>query len=258
MAEEERLTKRERRKRARQQRAREEAAQARRARRNRILAIVGTVAGVAAVVALLVVTREPPAPTGIAIQRAAAQQAAQTAGCAPVDIPPPQSTSHFQGAAPPASAVYPVRPTHSGPHTSQVGPVGAFDDPLEETTTTHNLEHGSVIAWFDPAAVDSSTAAAIRRWATERNRAGFRGSGGAGIIAAPFPDGLSTGKAVALRAWGVALDCRGWSQQVADAFVIANFGTHGRAPESSIAGYPDGVLSFAPQPTGGSPRATGP
>ncbi|MGH3442735.1 MAG: hypothetical protein ACRDUY_11975 [Nitriliruptorales bacterium] len=139
MAEERRLTKRQRRERARREGARKEQEQRRRARRCRFTAVGGTILGVAGIVVLLVVTREPPATTGITIDEQAAEAAAAAAGCATVDIPA-LSASHVSEPAPPPEQLYPVRPTHSGPHVPSTAPVGAFDDSVDERATTHNLE----------------------------------------------------------------------------------------------------------------------
>lgn len=260
MAERERLTKQQRREQARRERREREAAAARAARRRRLVTIASTVAVIAGVAAVFVLSREPAAEKNITVDQAAAVAAAQAAGCQGVDIPDLQSSPHLDEPAPPPTSLYPVRPTDSGPHFGDTAAVGAFDSYQDERRVVHNLEHGSVVGWYDPDKADGD---ALRDWVRARNRAGFRGDGpGVGLIAAGFPDGLSTGKAVALRAWGVALDCDRFDQTVADAFVIQNFGTHGRAPEGSFAAYPEDVLRFteapAPGPTGTTPATVSP
>ncbi len=256
VAQGERPTKRERRERARAERRAREAAAAKKRRQRRALTIVVAVASVAAVAILVAVTRQPPPPRDIVIERAAAADAFSTAGCIEVEVPNLPSSPHLEAGAPPAHELYPVRPTSQGPHLGNVAPVGVADR-LDERATTHNLEHGAVVVWYDPdAQVD---AGALEKWATDRNRAGFQlGGAGAGIIVSPYRDDFTSGKAVALRAWGTAIDCDQFDQLVADAFLIERFGTHGNAPERGLAGYPGGVLSYAeeapaPAPTDRAP-----
>lgn len=268
MADDERLTKKERREQRRRERRAQEAEQARRERRRRLLTIAGTVAAVLAVAAVFWFTREPPTPDEtIVVQAAEAQEAVEAAGCEPVDIPPPASAAHLDEPAPPAEELYPVRPTAAGPHFGRTAPVGAHDEYVDERETTHNLEHGSTVVWWDPQLVEDP--APIEGWAETRGRMGFSAAAGqmgtgAGIIAAPFETALDSGKAIALRAWGVALDCDEWNETLADAFLASNYGTHGQAPERSIAPYPEEALrleggeeqpSPGAEPTGGDTEA---
>ncbi|MDQ4129450.1 MAG: DUF3105 domain-containing protein [Actinomycetota bacterium] len=254
MAEGGRPTKRERREHARAERRAREAAAAKRRRQRRIVTVAVAVAALAAVVILVAVTRQPPAPTNIAIERTAAVDAFSAAGCGEVDVPALPSSPHLEAGAPPAHELYPVRPTSQGPHLGNVAPVGVADR-LDERVTTHNLEHGAVVVWYDPdAGVDGG---AIEKWATDRNRAGFDlGRAGAGILASPYRDDFTSGKAVALRAWGTAIDCDQFDPLVADAFLIERFGTRGNAPERGLAGYPNGVLYYASEGPAAEPTET--
>lgn len=249
MAEERRLTKKERREKRRRERQREEAAEQRQERRRRMLAIGGTAVAIAGIVALIVFTGGSSGETGIVIDPAEAQQASQSAGCTTPQVPAQSGAAdHINPAeAPPASQLYPVRPTASGPHFPTQHPTGVYDDPIDERATTHSLEHGGVIVWYVPDAVDGQTVSQIEDWANGRNSAGFNVNPrfGAGIIAAPFPDGTSTGNPVALRAWGVAVDCAQFNETVADSFLINNFASHGQSPEGGGIAYPEDVLSFS-------------
>jgi hypothetical protein len=186
------------------------------------------------------------------VDPAAAAQARDDAGC---DLLREREPLPDRGHFPPADAPDPAdiytdgRPTHSGPHTDAIHPFlpGAADRHLDERTLTHNLEHGAVVVWFDPAQVDLATAQRIAERAAALNASGFRFDGsGAAIFVSPFDDpGISSGKALAFRAWGTAMDCDRWDQTVADAFVIDHFGSRGAAPERLLAPYPDGVLDYA-------------
>lgn len=252
MAEEERLTKRERRERAREERRRKEAEEAKRTQRQRLTSILVTaliVVGVGAVVWSAVSGDEEGAiDDAILVSSSEVEEARSAAGCEVVaDAPFPDSGHHDPASAPPADALYTgVRPTHSGPHFSGVHPVVSFSgDQLEERALTHNLEHGAVIAWFDPEQVDGGTMDDIGAWAERLNNSGFDSRGGAAVFSAAYEDpGITSGKAIAFRAWGYALDCDTWDETVANGFVIDRYGTHGAAPERNFAPYPEQVLRY--------------
>jgi hypothetical protein len=116
--------------------------------------------------------------------------------------------------------------------------------PVDERALTHNLEHGSVIAWFDPEQVDSGTERDMETWMLSRQQMGFESRAGGDVFVSPYA-GITSGKAIALRAWGEAMDCDAWNQDVADAFIIDHWGTHGIAPERPLSPYPDGALSYS-------------
>ncbi len=237
-----RPTKRERRERARAERRAQAAAEARNARWRRVRNVTVTIVAVAGVAAIVIGTWPTPVET-VEVSAAQAAEAAEAAAC---DAPQltAGSTAHLDPAAAPSPAeLYPERPAHSGPHFGMpMAPVGFVEDGVDERAVLHNLEHGSVIAWFDPAAIEDQGRDELERWVRDRNRAGFNlGGGGVGVIASPFPDGLD-GHAVAFRAWGAATDCAHFDATVADAFLASNFGDRGQAPEGRMAGFPSDAL----------------
>jgi hypothetical protein len=254
VAERERLTNKERRAQAREERKRKEAEAA--AKRKRAAVRNGLVTAlIVAVVAAVVLQAFLGGPDEIGdpilISSTEAEDARTAAGCEVLaDREPLPDRSHFAAnQAPPADAIYTdIRPTHSGPHTESVHPIvpeGASSQ-LDERSTTHNLEHGAIIAWYDPEQVDRATANEMGEWAGLLNANGFRvDRAGTAIFVAPYTEpGISSGKAVAFRAWGTAMDCDEWDETVANSFVIEHFGTHGIGPERTFAPYPEGVLEF--------------
>jgi hypothetical protein len=252
VAERERLTNKERRAQAREQRKREEAEAAKRAKRNQLRNAGITAAIVAVVGAVIFQAVSGGAPSlddAILVSSEDADAAREAAGCeVTTEREPLPERFHFEpGAAPEADAIYTAeRPTHSGPHTPNVNPVGSFSSQVDERTSTHNLEHGSVIVWYDPDDAGDQ-AGDIADWTELLNANGFEGpaNSGAGIISAAYEDpGISSGKAVAFRAWGTAMDCDTFDEDVANAFVIENYGTRGIGPERTFAQYPEGVLEF--------------
>lgn len=207
-----------------------------------VAGLVGTV-----VVATTVAGRRAPGP-GV-LDPAQVQQRGAAAGCTTVvDGEPLDDRRHLDPAdAPPADVLYPDRPAHSGRHFADLlpAPDGLAAAPIDERAVLHNLEHGSVVVWLDPAALDVRTPEAVGQWRDERADLGFRSRSGGAVFASPMPRDLDDPPPVALRAWGVAVDCERFDPVVADAFLAQHWGSHGQAPEADLSPYPDGVLRFA-------------
>lgn len=266
MAEHERLTNKERRERARAERKRKEEEAAQKAKRQRLTSILASVL-VLGLIGVVVFTALAGDDAGevedtITLASAEAEEARASAGCEVVDDTPLPSRDHFDAAAaPPADVLYTgVRPTHSGSHYTTTHPTLPFSgDQLDERALTHNLEHGAVIAWFDPAQVDDATTDAMREWSTRLNNSGFDAQGGAAIFAAAYEEpGISSGKAIAFRAWGIAMDCDEWDEDAANSFVIDRYGSHGIAPERNFAPYPEEVLRYEDREVGDTPDTEAP
>lgn len=269
VAEQERLTKAERREQKRLKRQEEErvaAQQASRDRRRNISYAVSLVAvvGVLVYFALGNVTTAAE----VTLARSDAEDARSSAGCEALDVglitdedTAPLgvlSRAHLEPAtAPPADSLYVKgRPTASGPHFEQPLPIvnGVREQPIDERGSTHNLEHGSILVWFDPEQVPAEDVDDIGAWVSDLNESGFaENSGRAGIMASPISDEVTLDKPLAIRAWGVAMDCDSWDRDWANAFTIDNFGTNGNAPEAFIGVYPDEVLNYGDAPVGDEP-----
>jgi hypothetical protein len=144
--------------------------------------------------------------------------------------------------------LYDVRPTHAGPHFDGVNPVGVFSSPQDERLVVHNLEHGAVVVWYDPDLIDRDDLQALESWVEDRNRAGFHGRAGSAVIASPYPVPLDSGKTLAFRAWMAAVDCDGFAEEYADAFLATHYGTRGIAPERALGPYPREVLDLDGRP----------
>lgn len=260
MAEKERLTKKERRERARQERKRKEAEAARRARRNRIVSwtsslVVG--AGVVAVMVLAFAGGESGVEDTIFVAASEAEAAQSAAGCEQLQVQqlPPRHVD--PASAPPADQMYPgVRPAASGPHFETPLAATTYTNPADERGLTHNLEHGSVIVYYTPEQLEDDTVGAIESWAERMAASGFSNqTTSSGVITTPFPGETTSGKPIALRAWGVALDCEQFDETVANQFLLNTYGTHGSAPEGSFAEFPEDTLQYQPndRPTGQAP-----
>jgi hypothetical protein len=252
VAERERMTNKERRAASREERKRKEAEAAAKAKRDRIRNGAFTAIAVAVVGTIVFLAVRPDARVldeAILISAEEAEEAQAAAGCEMlVDREPLPERYHFEAnAAPDPDTIYPeIRPTHSGPHAVQTTPAAldGFSRQIDERSSTHNLEHGAVIVWHDPDQADGSE---IASWAEVLNANGFgeaAARSGAAILAAPYEDpGISSGKAVAFRAWGTAMDCDEFDETAANAFVARNFGTRGIGPERFF--YPEDTLDFS-------------
>lgn len=253
MAEQERLTKKERRERARAERKAKEAEQAKRAKRQRLTSIlVGVlIVGLVAAVIVTAIGRDEGLDEAIVLSTSEAEEARAAAGCQPQPTSMDVEATHFEAnAAPPANQLYgtSMRPAATGPHFNGTHPVISHSDSqLEERALLHNMEHGAVVVWYDPEQVADPDP--IADWARSLNDAGFDTNGGAAIFSSVYTDpGITSGKAVAFRGWGVALDCDEWNETVANSFLIDNYGTHGVAPERPFAPYPEEVLRYSDAP----------
>ncbi|HEX9766240.1 MAG TPA: DUF3105 domain-containing protein [Nitriliruptorales bacterium] len=264
MAEQERPTKKARRAASREERKRKEEEARRKARRDSRLTGLATLAGLAVVgwVIWLAFAGGPETVASQTISVADAEAARTAAGCEVVDENAALDATHYEPATAPATSImYPTtRPPIGGPHFTQFNnAVSAADNQLDERSTTHNLEHGAVIAWYDPSQVDD--VGAIGSWAESLNASGFRITNigqyvGASIFSSPFTDpGISSGKAVAFRAWGIGMDCDAWDETAANSFVIDNFGTHGSSAERALAPFPEGTLGYSDAEVGDNTEA---
>lgn len=215
--------------------------------RIRRLVVVASVVGLSIVSLVLLTMR---ADQKIRVTSAEIDAAWQRSGCIEPEIPNLESQHIPESEAPPPAELYPVRPPTSGPHFGRpVTPIGFQDDPVLEADAIQSMERGAVVIWFDPSKVNTEVVAQIRDWSERRNRAGFAlgARGGAGIIVAPYPDGLASGKALALHAWFMPLHCDSFDITAADGFLARFFGTRGMAPDGNIAGYPSEALIMTDQ-----------
>lgn len=164
--------------------------------------------------------------------------------CREVDPGELDDRDHLDAAsAPPASELYDTDLPAAGPHFQSWNPV--VDElpstPLDVRALLHNLEHGAVVVWLDPDQLDAGTLDFAARWRAQLGAAGFDNhETGAAVFVSRVPGHVEDGPAVALRAWGVALDCDTWELAVADAFVGLHYGTRGDAPEADMGPWPSG------------------
>ncbi len=117
--------------------------EAKREQRKKNLVTFGIAALVIAVVAALVVSdrKETAGPVGVA---------ADEAGCGDVEEVEAFDNQHIDVGAP--HAEYNSDPPTNGPHYESPADTGFYASPLPPEQVIHNLEHGQIVIWFDPAA----------------------------------------------------------------------------------------------------------
>lgn len=215
----------------------------------RLLAGLVLVAGVAL---LVVGSGATVAPSVLEGTRTVDVDALADPGCREVEAGDPDDRDHLDPAtAPSAEELYGDALPAAGQHFRQWSPVvaGLPDQPQDPRGLLHNMEHGAVVVWIDPAATADRDRDLVSAWRDQLGGAGFDNlETGAAVFTSLVPDHVTDAAPVSLRAWGVALDCDRWDLEVADAFVGLHYGTRGDAPESELGPWPrgNGVLVGPP------------
>jgi hypothetical protein len=159
-----------------------------------------------------------------------ARVAADAAGCGQIESPTatPDRT-HLQSGE---TYLYPEQPATSGAHDpAPLGiPPHSYDQPIPETQAVHNLEHGSVIAYYrdggDGALSDEAVGALVEVADASQS-----------TIAAPYAE-LAPGTALAVTAWNKILECTGpvsgdQARQILQGFISA-YECTSNAPEANL------------------------
>jgi hypothetical protein len=117
-------------------------------------------------------------------------------------------------------------PPLSGPHydAQYATPAGFYDEEQELGSLVHTLEHGAVIVYYDPAALNDSAEASLRAWAQEHQ--GTWSS----IVVAPNPN-ENPEHAFVLTAWRHELTLDSYSAEAVQAFAGEYLG---RGPENPV------------------------
>lgn len=190
---------------AEQRKAAQKAAQ----RRGNLITIGIALVVVIVVVALVLRDRQgtDQGPIGVAASRA---------GCTDVETFDEQGRDHVDAGTP---VEYETTPPTSGPHwpPDQVADPGFYTAPVEAERLVHNMEHGQLIIWYDPAAP-----AAVRddiEAFVEDNPVAF--------VATPY-DQVPEGN-FSITAWTASMSCQQFSEAA-----LADFRERfqGRGPEN--------------------------
>jgi hypothetical protein len=182
----------------------------------RLLAIGGVLlVGVVLIALVLVLGSEPSAATGV--QQPDDGQTHVTPG---TDCRAP-GASGACGADP-----YSSLPAASGPHWSGPANWGVYTTPQVETQLVHNLEHGGVVIWYDPDALDASQVDELSRYVTTQNASGI--SGRFKFILSPWGGEDDLPSPIVATAWRWVLELEEVDTGSLDAFAREHYGL---APE---------------------------
>ena len=220
----ENLSKRERQKARRQAKVEEQQRARRTARTRQVLALALVVVVVVAGIGLVIVNNRA--------EQSAAAAAAEEYDCTEVlveeDFGGGQHLDFAALEANPPSELYGNTPASAGPHLGSVAASGVYDETVDERLVVHDLEHGYVTFWWDPDA-PQETIDAVKEYVNDRLDDYPK------LIAAPYNTDLPDEQAVNMVAWTFRQSCAGgFSPQVADAFLDANYGLSGVAPEKNL------------------------
>jgi hypothetical protein len=164
------------------------------------------------------------------------------AGCSSFEAEGGTVTARHVGEdGPPPEELYERRPPTDGDHLGRWVDAGVHDEAPDERAVVHNHEHGAVSVWYAPDAVDDADLDALTAWAEARNGV-LANQAGAGVVVAPFQDGLAGSAVIAFRSWTGGLDGERFDDVVADGFLLERFG---EAPEGNLAPDLTGVVDAA-------------
>ena len=119
-------------------------------------------------------------------------------------------------------------PPSSGRHLGQVVATGVYDVPIDPRLTTHNLEHGYIVAHYAPDAPDAQVEE-LKAWAEDRIGGDF-----AKIVVTEYYEPLPDDANFAFTAWFQRQICDTFDADVADVFTRAHYDIEGEGPEKGI------------------------
>ncbi|HUF07577.1 MAG TPA: DUF3105 domain-containing protein [Candidatus Binatia bacterium] len=129
-------------------------------------------------------------------------------------------------------------PAASGPHwpPSAIANWGVYSTPQAETQVIHNLEHGGIVIWYDPAAVEPAEVDALTQYVNTQTASGVGGR--FKFILSPWGADVPLGSPVVASAWRYLLPLESADVDAIDAFARARYG---RSPEPNGGPGPPGA-----------------
>lgn len=124
-------------------------------------------------------------------------------------------------------------PGTSGPHwdPSGIANWGVYTTPQNESQVIHNLEHGGIVIWYDPAKLNDAQVAELASYVQAQVSSGI--SGRYKFILTPWGGDVDLGGAVAVTAWRHLLKLDTFDMDAIRAFADQSY------------------LRYAPEPNGG-------
>ena len=121
---------------------------------------------------------------------------------------------------------YSSLPATSGPHWNTPTNWGVYETPQNESQVIHNLEHGGVVIWYDPEAVDGDAVDSLSQYVTTQVSSGI--SGRFKFLLSPWGGQEPLPAPVVATAWNWMLELEEADTTAIDAFSRAHYGI---APE---------------------------
>lgn len=182
----------------------------------RLLAIGGVLlVGIVLIVVVLFMQSTPDPNAGITVPDDGNQHVAVGTTCRSIEAP--------CGPDP-----YSSIPATSGPHweVSGIANWGVYATPQNETQLVHNLEHGGIVIWYDPDALDAEQVGELTSFVEGQVASGI--SGRFKFILSPW-GGEDFGGVIAVTAWRHLLVLEEFDMSAVRAFADENYLRH--APE---------------------------
>lgn len=134
---------------------------------------------------------------------------------------------------------YSSTPATSGPHwdASAVANWGVYSTPQNESQLIHNLEHGGIVIWYDPDALDASGVETLERFVTSQVSQGI--SGRFKFILTPWGGEDPLPSPVVVTAWRWSLELDEADTSAIEAFSREHYGVE--APEPNGGPGPPGT-----------------
>jgi Protein of unknown function (DUF3105) len=119
---------------------------------------------------------------------------------------------------------YSSLPATSGPHwdPSGIANWGVYTTPQPETQLVHNLEHGGIVIWYDPEALDAESIDALTSYVQNQNGSGL--SGRYKFILSPWGGREPLPSPVVATAWRWMLELETADIDAIDEFARAHYG----------------------------------
>ncbi|MEO6295190.1 MAG: DUF3105 domain-containing protein [Candidatus Limnocylindria bacterium] len=132
---------------------------------------------------------------------------------------------------------YSSLPGTSGPHW-ETTPAnwGVYSTPQSESQVIHNLEHGGIIIWYDPAALDATAVDSVSQYVATQTASGS--SGRFKFILSPWGGEEPLGAPIVVTAWRYLLQLDAADTDAIDAFAREHYGA---SPEPNGGPGPPGT-----------------
>lgn len=130
---------------------------------------------------------------------------------------------------------YTSLPATSGPHWDSPANWGAYSTPQSESQLIHNLEHGGIVIWYDPEALDAGDVDALTSYVNAQVASGV--SGRYKFILSPWGDEVPLPAPIVATGWRYTLDLETADTAAIDEFARARYG---QAPEPNGGPGPPG------------------